>query len=309
MIRKEYCFDDEASCLRTYQTLVTMGAISCSELIELGDLLKVNVGYARYGRKLYTEYAIAQSELEENDHGVYHYKCDIAVGLVGNELPMHPCSPQRVDSFPSEFYSDGHVSNDLIFRVRYISHRPDAKPKYIRVGNQVFQLSPELIQTSKLTTVVDKSGKHQVELSEYIEFLRSYQSARNQTSSIRCQRVSLEEAEKNYGVFDTEAEATSPVETHENRIKAIEENSKVDKNKSSMKIDELRLELLQSKQQYTQLKAENAFAAEKLKEDHEKDSHARKMSSEQFKFTAAVVTSLLGIVPLVIKFRQSTGKT
>jgi predicted RNase H-like nuclease (RuvC/YqgF family) len=117
-----------------------------------------------------------------------------------------------------------------------------------------------------------------------------------------------------HGVFDSAAEAESSADTYEARVRIMKERldfEQLDRKKGNVeyenKIEELEQQLLDKDRRIEQLKNDRAAILEEARERRETNSHEQKMSVEHFKFTAIVVTTVLGMIPLLIKL--SSKKT
>jgi len=125
----------------------------------------------------------------------------------------------------------------------------------------------------------------------------------------------LEQARDYYGIHATAEEATNVLATAEGRIRTLKEQLDLAKSESARKlqaqqveIDELKAANGAIKRELEQTRKENDLAVEDLKLKRENQTHSQRMNLETFKFTATVATSILAMMPLIVKLYQSRNK-
>lgn len=321
VIRVERHFDSDATCRDAYDLINKMGAIHGGEVKNIQPLLIRNAGQYRFGRKIAIEYKLSEADLDNPSQTLYHHNTDLLLSfLVGDAAVTHPYSPQHVEPivFDDKIYDGGE--RDLKVVIRYFTNKPGATPLYIRIANKTFAIEPEETSTVRLIDVSkrDKAEPSRYEeASEYVEVFYPTRCEIKGTaaSGYRCSRISLEQARDYYGIHATAEEATNVLATAEGRIRTLKEQLDLAKSESARKlqaqqveIDELKAANGTIKRELEQTRKENDLAVEDLKLKRENQTHSQRMNLETFKFTATVATSILAMMPLIVKLYQSRNK-
>ncbi len=313
LIRKEMHFDSDDICKRVHDTITELGTLHCPELKELQPILMRPGSRGRFGRKVGMEYIIGESDLENPEQAVFHYKTDLVIAYYqpGN-LPMHPQSAQRIPSLDMDVPGYPQGEQDVTVRMRYVSNNPRANAKYIRIANKTFQLNPQIEDPAKLVAVRgrDKKSKEMEyrEELEYVEFLYPACIDTNdpRVKGHRCVRLTLEEAKLYHGVFDTLAEANASTETYENRIRLAREKADLQELEYRRRENEHKERVASLEKQLNDLKQEQHIRVEQLKERRETNLHEQKVRIEHVKFGIGIATAIVGMIPLALKIYQTT---
>lgn len=319
IIRKELIFHDLELCKKAHAELASMGILNSSELKTIKSLLTRDTS-PKFGRTIVSEYIIDEDEFDNTQQCVYHHKTDTLVYLKTDGINhRHPHSSEFIKPYDSDFAYFPKGANDMGVTLRYVSPDPNSAPKYVRVAGKTLVLFPEFDAPRKLIAVKQKNKEAataQIESDEYIEIFYPAKSDSADASVVgfRCSRLTVEDAKMYHGVFDSAAEAESSADTYEARVRIMKERldfEQLDRKKGNVeyenKIEELEQQLLDKDRRIEQLKNDRAAILEEARERRETNSHEQKMSVEHFKFTAIVVTTVLGMIPLLIKL--SSKKT
>jgi hypothetical protein len=231
----------------------------------------------------------------------------------------HPHSAQHVSPIGEKISAYGENEDDLTFTARYVTTKPKATPKYLRIANKTFAIEPCLSSPAKLI-LPQSNGKDSggyVEADEYIELLypSKAETKNSASTAYRITRLTMDEARAYYGVFDSAAEAAASTETYESRIRLAKEKLELSEADAKRKMAEVQQKLVKSEQevhnlqtQVNELKTSNAAQVELIKERRDTQAHSQRMNMETFKFVATVATSLLALIPLVIKLKSMQEK-
>lgn len=319
IIRKELHFDNDIVATDAFDGIRDMAPVQCPELKRIQPMLITERGIHTYGRKIALEYVISEEEIDNGKQSVYHLKTDTLIYIKGtSEPPIHPFSAQYVApvSVDLEHYPKGERDTEMVFR--YVSPDPNASPKFIRVANKTLAIYPEIDCPVKSVAVRSRDKKGNVEatidVAEYIEILYPTSAETGNPNSVgfRCTRLTVEDAQNYYGIFDSELEAAKASETYEARIKLAKERADMSELEHKQKMLELKdkvrnleADLALRTRQLEQMKMDGGAYAEKIKERRETTAHRQKMHTEYFKFGATITTTLLGLIPLLIRLRPT----
>lgn len=320
IIRKELHFENDVVATAAHEGIREMSPIHCPELKRVAPLLITERGLHTYGRKVALEYVVTEEEIDNDKQSVYHFKTDTLIYIKGLvDPPVHPHCAQYFAPISPQLphYPKGERDTEVV--MRYVSPDPNARPKYIRVANKTLAIHPELECPVKFIAVKSRDKKGNVEVpieaAEYIEILypTSADTGNPKSLGFRCTRVTVEEAKQYYGVFDTEAEAYQAGETYESRIRLAKERADLAELEHKRAVNELKTKILNLEaelafkgRQLDQIKLDGGAYAEKVKERRETAAHKQRMNMEYFKFGATITTTLLGLVPLIMKIRAAT---
>jgi hypothetical protein len=307
VVRRDYLFDTEEEAERTLRVFSTIGVSTCSDLNMITRKLSEPTQRFRFGKRLSLEYLIPAQMLELHPEGIYHQKLDLVFSYVGNyDIPKHPFS---ADYFPNlnEKFPAGENESDLNIKIRYYSTDVNASTKFINIADTVYELVPNAYLPPK--NLVTNRGKHGVTLTTpdaYIEFITMRSSDPNQGVSVR---MSLDEANEAYGLFDSRADAEYPKLTHDKRLQVLSDEVADIQATSKLKIISLQQEIDQLKLEGRVGKFSNSIESEMAREAREQSIHVRKMQTENTKQVFGIVSSLIAVVPLIIKFKKELDKS
>lgn len=306
ILRKEYHFDNEATVENARSVLANGGRIQSKALADIeNELMRQHSG--NYGRKICVEYILLESDLLKTDKANYHHAMDVVVGFYAAGVEcIHPYSAQFVPTPGLRLGGSEEFPRDLRLHVRYVSSNPNALPKYMRILNKTFAIMPETMHATKL---VESSGKDakKTDAHEYVEIMYPARYDGGAEESYRCVRLNMEEAKQFHGIFDTAAEAQNPSETYESRMRLTKDLQEFAGLEHKRQTQELRETIKDLERKLEAAKAMGAAEAERLKEKREREAHAQKMRAESFKLGSAVLLTVLGLIPLIIKIRQATN--
>lgn len=313
VIRKELLFDNYEQCKRSYDELCLMGQLNGAELKQIKGMLTQRPDI-RHGRSIIIDYTIEPEELDNAQQCIYHHKSDTLVYFKTDAmLHRHPHCTEYVAPFDSEFAYFPKGKRDMGLTIRYVCNDVLAKPKFMRVSGKTLAIYPELDAPRKVVNLRarEKSAPgQQIECDEYIELFypASADSGDEHTPGFRCCRLSVEDARMYHGVFDSISEAESASETYETRVRLLKERlefeqlgRKRDLSDKEVIISKLEQDIAERDRRIEKLKADKAAVLEETKERRDTTIHEQKMSMEQFKFAAVVVTTLIGLIPILIK--------
>lgn len=317
IIRKELYFKDRSIAEGSYKTLSQLNALCSGELIKLKSMVNHNDNSNFFGRRLNVVYEIALSEIDEANGHLYHQPTDMLISSNSiQETSLHPCSSEYVVPVRPYLPLYPQTVEDLCLSYRYVTHKTDATPKYLRVGGRVFKLQPQFKSPVKIVEIVAKDKSVSlVDCDEYVEMLypSRVESERASASSYRCVRMALDEAKHKLGLYDTRDEAMAPdlvTERADNKIKDkidfLEKENKRIIQEARERKDEHDTALRRKEQELEDAKRQTYQQQEAAKEKREEQGHTRKLNFEFVKFLTGTIAALLAIVPLVIKYKMST---
>ena len=315
IIRKELFFDTQEIAFKAYANVVTCNTLHGSEITKLLPHLGKSIQHTLFGRCISLEYIIPFSDIMDADGEVYHIPTDTLISILPiAQTSKHPASPEFVESkvkYPSTYPStDGDVG--IIFR--YITDKPNAHYKYVRMGSKVFKLKPQLANPAKTVEVIVKDKVELKEATEYIECLypTKVDALRPDTKGYRCNRISLNDAKEKYGIFDTIEEANAPVIAVEkmeqrlrDKIEQLEFDLKQQQREHKDKVRQMENDLKSKQADFDELKRANQEKLERQKILNEENSHQRKSSFEFFKFLLGTVASIIAMIPLILKLASA----
>lgn len=321
IIRVERHFDSDKTCRDVYDLINTTGAAHGAEIKAIQPLLIKNAGQYKFGRKIAIEYKLLESDLDNDNQTLYHHRTDLLLSfLIGDAGVVHPHSPQNVVSGQISHANYDMSDDNLRVIIRYFTNDPKATPLYIRVANKTFAIQPEASTCDRLVDVSRKEKNETTRYEEVSEYVEIFYPTRCEikgadANGYRCSRVSLQQATDYYGIHATPEEAANAAVTSESKIRLLKEQVELLKNEQARKtqslqteIDELKIANGAVKRELDEARKENSVVVEELKLKREDQNHHQRMNLESFKFTATVATSLLAMIPLVIKLYQMRTK-
>jgi hypothetical protein len=316
LIRKEMYFDSDVIAKQAYLNVKSLGKTHGAELTKILPALGQDIAGHRFGRCISLEYEISEEDIRNGDGRLYHLPTDMVVSFMSaTDTIRHPCSPEFVQDYQREFvpnFPTGVLDVRTVFR--YISANPKATPKYLRVGEHVFMLSPEKSEAAKLVTVYVGKDKvaTEVEASEYLEMLYPafMDAMRENVRGWRCHRVTIEQARESFGVYDTLEDAKNPIivaerEKREHKEALAAKDAKHGEVVANLneKIREMSADEKRLKATVDELRQNKEIELEKIRVRNERDAHHRRMGAENIKLITGIVTAAVTLAGLYVKFR------
>lgn len=316
VIRKEMYFDTLEASRQAFLNAQSLGKLHGAELTRMLPELEKAHRDNIFGRHLSLEYHISEVEIREGDGRLYHLPSDLVVSfLSAADTIRHPCSPEyaRTNNTYLPNYPTGELDLNVI--IRYVCTDPKAPPKYVRVVNKVFMLKPEFGEAAKLImqTVGKDKQQQEVEVSEYVELLypAHMDALRTGVQGYRCLRVTLDEARVRFGIYDTAEEARAPLiaterieQQHKEALASLAAEADKAMKQQHKKHAEQDDELRRQKLLIEELKRTRDQEMERLKEENDKATHRRRMSTETIKLVSVVATASVTLVGLYLKFKK-----
>lgn len=321
LIRREMYFDSQEVSFQTYANIQTLGKLHGAELTRMMPELGRHVPNGLYGRSVSLEYEITESEIRAGDGRLYHLPTDMVISYQSAAQTLrHPCSPEY---FPQQ---DPHIPNypmgerDVHVSFRYINANPKAPAKYVRLANHVFALQPEWNEPARILTkpgIKDKPGVEE-EMGEYIEMIYEARmdAIRDTAKGWRCLRLTLEEARTSYEIYDTADEARNPhivaerkEQKHRDDIAKLETKHSDILHSHLITIANQEAQLRRREAQIDDLRRARDLELERIKEQNERASHTRRISSENIKLLTGVATAAVTIYGLWLKYRVQRAES
>lgn len=282
------------------------------EYAKAANVFSRRVAIGKWVNVIVTQYEVNQSELEARNGLLYHYNTDLLLSTIGVQSDtIHPYAPEniRAPNMPSEYDAS---ELDLVTCFRFVTNDPDERPKYVNVGGVLMKLYPQMGHPAR---TVESDGKNaSVDASRYIEFLfpdKATTSGNGHSNRIKIRRYALTDDSKDtksLAIFDTLEEATQS-STESNKINAklskriddleqeITRNKRIHEDKVAM----LEKEIRDKAEENATLKKKHGVEEEKIKQAREKESHEKKIHSENTKGLMGIISGLLALVPLIFK--------
>lgn len=321
VVRKEMYFDDASVAHQAYRNIMSLGQLQGFELTRLAPELGREVSGHRFGRCLSLEYVISEAEIRKGDGRLYHLPTDLVLSFLSAvDTIRHPCSPEFSQDYERFIpnYPDG--LNDVRVAFRYISANIRAQPKWVRIGAQVFMLRPELCEPAKLVTVPVGKDKTptDVELSEYVELVypATLDATRDGVIGYRCHRFSLDQAKDQLNIYDTLEDARNPGQVverekqqHKNELTALAAKNAEREKTLQDKLDDRDSDLRKQKVTMDDLRRARDLEIERIREDNEKATHSRRISSENIKLITVLVTAIVTLAGLYMKYKSTAKAT
>lgn len=199
--------------------LSSLSNINAEELTTIKNKLSKIDGYSE--TKIMIDYSIPLEDIKNTlEQTVYHYQTDTIISTKKLlEVPKHPFfgtlgnqnylgNVVALNKVNYNSLTDTGITNKYEYgnldsfhlRIRYVDHSPTASIKYINMFGKVYCLFPEKSTPGKLIY-----KNKDVKLLNYIELAYTSKNDSNDSnvSGVNIKRLSLEEAVKEIGLYDS----------------------------------------------------------------------------------------------------------
>lgn len=271
---------------------------------NLHAVRKLNAHYLEFT----LEYLIPIEDLQRAGGYIYHFQTDkvLSIGDV-DESPLHPYGQSNKDltGFGRQEYFT--VQRAINHRVRYVSHEDNPRPRYIKILNHVYTLYPERLAPARTMVMRTTDGVWCAKpMGEYIQLVHT--SSKDNVSGIFSIIYTLEEAQKEIGVFDSYEMARSHGD--------IESSQKQKLAQAQYAIEQLKLETLREKeaaQQSADLRSNelamknhelDLFKISATREKAALEQHAIKLQSDLQELKTAQIKSEIELTNLLAEQKR-----